>query len=46
MIINETLKSVIEPLRGRTVEEVILGLGYTAVKLNDGSCGIAATLRA
>ena len=45
MIINEILESVNEPLKGRTVEEVILGLGYTAVKLDDGSCGLAATLR-
>jgi hypothetical protein len=44
MIIKEILKSAEEPLKGRTVEEIRIGLGYTAVKLDDGSAGLAATL--
>jgi len=45
MIIEEILKSVEGELRRRAVEDVRIGLGYTAVKLDDGSCGLAATMR-
>jgi hypothetical protein len=45
MIVNEILESMEGALKTRIVEEVIVGLGYTAVKLDDGSCGLAATLR-
>jgi hypothetical protein len=45
MIVEEILKSVEEELKARTVEDVRIGLGYTAVKLDDGACGLAATMR-
>jgi hypothetical protein len=45
MIIKEILESAEASLKERIVEEVRIGLGYTAVKLDDGSCGLAATLR-
>jgi len=45
MIIEEILQSVEEDLQRRTVEDIRIGLGYTAVKLHDGACGLAATMR-
>ena len=45
MIVSEIIESTERSLKGRTIEEVTIGLGYTAVKLDDGSCGLAATLR-
>jgi len=45
MIVSEILESVEKSLKRRMVEEVAIGLGYTAVKLDDGSCGLATTLR-
>ncbi|HIC96771.1 TPA: hypothetical protein EYP12_09170 [Candidatus Bipolaricaulota bacterium] len=43
MIVKELLESVAEPARGRRVVDVRIGLGYTAVKLDDNSCGLAGT---
>lgn len=45
MIVEKILDSVKEKLRKRRVEEVRIGLGCTAVVLDDGSCGLAATSR-
>lgn len=45
MIIEELLRSVERDLPKRLVEDIRIGLGYTAVKLDDGSCGLAATMR-
>lgn len=45
MIIDELLHTVAGDLRKRTVKDIRIGLGYTAVKLDDGSCGLAATMR-
>lgn len=45
MIIEEILESVKQELKARTIEDIRIGLGYTAVKLDDGSCGLAATMR-
>lgn len=45
MIVEEILRSVEGELRRRQVVDVRVGLGYTAVKLDDGACGLAATLR-
>lgn len=43
MIIEELLESVAADLETRTVTEVRIGLAYTAVKLDNGACGLAAT---
>lgn len=45
MIVEELLESVAAELEARTVMEVRIGLAYTAVKLDDGACGLAATTR-
>jgi len=43
MIAEELLGLTAAPARGRTVRRVCIGLGYTAVVLDDGSCGVAYT---
>ncbi len=43
MIIDELLEDGRERLNGRTVVDVRIGLGYTAVLLDDGGCGLAGT---
>ena len=45
MIVNEILESTEKFLEERTLADVAIGLGYSAVMLDDGSCGLAATLR-
>jgi hypothetical protein len=45
MIVNEILESTKELLKARIIADVAVGLGYSAVELDDGSCGLAATLR-
>ncbi len=45
MIVEELLESVAADLKVRTATEVRVGLAYTVVKLDDGSCGLAATIR-
>ncbi|MGQ9477271.1 MAG: Rossmann-like domain-containing protein [Candidatus Bipolaricaulia bacterium] len=45
MIIEDLLRSVEGALLQRRVEDIRVGLGYTAVRLDDGSCGLAATMR-
>lgn len=45
MIIAEILQSVERELQRRSVVDVRVGLGYTAVELDDGACGLAATIR-
>ena len=45
MIVEEILKSAEQCLKERTVQEIVVGLGYTAVLLDDESCGLAITLR-
>lgn len=44
MIIDELLEDARERLSGRTIADVRVGLGYTAVMLDDGGCGLAGTL--
>ncbi len=43
MIIDELLQDAQKRLQGRTVADVRIGLGYTAVTLDDGGCGLAGT---
>jgi uncharacterized protein (DUF4213/DUF364 family) len=45
MIAEEILEAVAQPLREQVVKDVVIGLGYTAVQLDDGHCGLAATPR-
>ena len=45
MIANELLESAAKSLKARIAKDVMIGLGYTAVHLDDGSCGLAATIR-
>lgn len=45
MLIDEILKLAKRDLQERIAEDVRIGLGYTAVKLDDNFCGLAATLR-
>jgi len=44
MIIDELLEDAQKRLQGRTVDDVRIGLGYTAVTLDDGGCGLAGTI--
>jgi uncharacterized protein (DUF4213/DUF364 family) len=44
-ILDEVHDRLNVPLRGRTVTELRIGLGYTAVGLDNGRCGIAYTYR-
>ena len=45
MIVDELLGWVGEQARNRTVSDVRVGLGYTAVRLDNGACGLAYTFR-
>jgi hypothetical protein len=45
MIADELVECVRKLAQRRTVEEVRVGLGYTAVRLDNGSCGLAFTFR-
>ena len=44
MIIDRLLQSAEQNLASRKVQDVRIGLGYTAVILDDGTCGLAGTL--
>lgn len=44
MIIDELLEDAKDRLHGRTATDVRIGLGYTAVILDDGGCGLAGTV--
>ena len=44
MIVDELLAEAKEALSERAVTDVRIGLGYTAVLLDDGGCGLAGTL--
>ncbi len=46
MIIDRLLEEVEPRLRLRRIVDVRIGLGYTAVRLDDGSCGLAGTVTA
>jgi uncharacterized protein (DUF4213/DUF364 family) len=45
MLLDEVCDLVLPTAAGRTVADVRIGLGYTAVQLDDGSCGLAYTFR-
>jgi len=45
VITDELLDSLAEKAQHRVVEDVRIGLGYTAVLLDDGACGLAYTFR-
>jgi uncharacterized protein (DUF4213/DUF364 family) len=45
MIIDEILERSAAKAEGRTVKDVRIGLGYVAVQLDDGGCGLAYTFR-
>jgi uncharacterized protein len=44
MIIDQLLEDAQIRLAGRSVADVRIGLGYTAVTLDDGGCGLAGTI--
>ncbi|MEA1963757.1 MAG: DUF364 domain-containing protein [Candidatus Aerophobetes bacterium] len=44
MIVDEILSFVERRAKGRVIADVRIGLKYTTVMLDDGSCGLAATL--
>lgn len=41
MIINELINYGKEKVDHRTITDVRMGLGFTAISLSDGSCGMA-----
>jgi uncharacterized protein (DUF4213/DUF364 family) len=45
MIIEKVCDSLMPAAAGRSVSDVRVGLGYTAVLLDDGGCGLAYTFR-
>jgi len=45
VITDELLELLAEKARHRVVQDVRIGLGYTAVLLDDGACGLAYTFR-
>ncbi|MCF7876329.1 DUF364 domain-containing protein, partial [Candidatus Bipolaricaulota bacterium] len=45
MIADQLLSSAESFLQERKVEHVVIGLSYTGVLLDDGCCGLAATLK-
>jgi hypothetical protein len=45
MIADELVECVRKKAQRRTAEDVRIGLGYTAVRLDDGSCGLTFTFR-
>jgi uncharacterized protein (DUF4213/DUF364 family) len=44
MLIEQLIADTEPALTGRTVADVRIGLGYTAVLLDDGGCGLASTV--
>ena len=45
MIIDEICEQTAPMAAGQTVQDVRIGLGYTAVRLESGACGLAYTFR-
>jgi hypothetical protein len=45
MLIDEICEALLPSAAGRVVADIRIGLGYTAVQLDDGSCGLAYTFR-
>jgi uncharacterized protein (DUF4213/DUF364 family) len=45
VITDELLERRAEKAQHRVVRDVRIGLGYTAVLLDDGACGLAYTFR-
>jgi uncharacterized protein (DUF4213/DUF364 family) len=45
VIIDELLELLAETAQQRVIRDVRIGLGYTAVVLDDGACGLAYTFR-
>jgi uncharacterized protein (DUF4213/DUF364 family) len=45
VIIDELVELLSEKAQHRVVRDVRIGLGYTAVVLDDGACGLANTFR-
>jgi hypothetical protein len=45
MIIDEVFEHIVATAAGRSVNDLIIGLGYVAVTLDNGSCGLAYTFR-
>ncbi len=45
MLIDEVCDFLLPAAAGRSVADVRVGLGYTAVQLDDGRCGLAYTFR-
>lgn len=45
MIIDEIFERTVSKADGRSIEDVRIGLGYIAVKLDSGACGLAYTFR-
>jgi hypothetical protein len=45
MLIDEICDALVPAAGGHSVADVRVGLGYTAVQLDDGRCGLAYTLR-
>jgi len=45
MIVDELVERLLVKARQRTAKDVRVGIGYTAVQLDDGRCGLAYTLR-
>jgi uncharacterized protein (DUF4213/DUF364 family) len=46
MLIEKLIEDIESALDERTVDDVRIGLGYTAVQLDDGWCGVASTVTA
>lgn len=45
MLIDDICLALLPRAADRVVEDIRIGLGYTAVRLDDGSCGVAYTFR-
>lgn len=45
MLLDEVCELLLTAAAGYAVADVRVGLGYTAIQLNDGNCGLAYTFR-
>jgi uncharacterized protein (DUF4213/DUF364 family) len=45
VIVDELLERLTDKAQKRVVRDLRIGLGYTAVLLEDGGCGVAYTFR-
>ncbi|MDY6836323.1 MAG: DUF4213 domain-containing protein [Chloroflexota bacterium] len=45
MILENILEAAGPIMRQRVVQDVVIGLEYVAVQLDDNTCGLAATIR-